>query len=346
MELLTQGLLGAAMAQTVAKRDETKRATIIGFLSGLLADADVLIQSSSDPLFMLEYHRHFTHSLFFIPIGALLAAIMLWPFFKGKMQFSRVYVFALLGFSLSGFIDTCTSYGTYLLWPLVNERISFHIISVLDPLFTIGLLLGVWLAMYKRLSRPAYIGLMYCGLYLVFGWWQHERVETLALDLAASRGHPVDSIVVKPTMGNLVLWRSSYISDGRIYADGIRVSLIGENRIYTGNSVALFLPERDLSDIPKESVLYQDVLRFSSLVEGYVALTPSDNSILGDIRYSLLPNSIAPLWAISLNRQDIGKNVQYNFYRNTDTALRQRFVNMLLGRADVNDSYKAALLSM
>jgi len=60
------------------------------FFAGLLADSDVLIHSSSDPLLTIEYHRHFTHSVFFVPIGVLLAAAVLFPFF--------VKIFLLSGF--------------------------------------------------------------------------------------------------------------------------------------------------------------------------------------------------------------------------------------------------------
>ena len=335
MDLLTQGLLGAAMAQTAARREETGRATVIGFLSGLLADADVLIQSSTDPLFMLEYHRHFSHSLFFIPIGALLAAVLLWPFFKSAMRFGRLYVFALLGYSLSGFIDTCTSYGTYLLWPLLDERISLHIIAIIDPLFTLGLLLAVALGLTRPGNRAAQFGLMYCSLYLIFGWWQHARVDDIARQLASSRGHTIDRIIVKPTMGNLVLWRSTYIDGQRIYVDAIRLGIFAQDRVYEGDSVDLFIPEQELKNIPGNSVLYQDVLRFSALVEGYLARHRQNEELIGDLRYSLLPNSIEPLWAIAMRQDEPARHVEYLFFRNTDAGLRQRFMHMLLGRADI-----------
>lgn len=77
MDLLTQGLLGGVLAQSVARKEEKKLATLVGIAAGLLADADVLISSSSDPLLNIEYHRHFTHSLLFIPFGAAIALALL-----------------------------------------------------------------------------------------------------------------------------------------------------------------------------------------------------------------------------------------------------------------------------
>ena len=56
MDLLTQSLLGSAVAVSGARKSETGKAAFIGAGSGLLADADVLINSSADPLLFLEYH--------------------------------------------------------------------------------------------------------------------------------------------------------------------------------------------------------------------------------------------------------------------------------------------------
>ena len=101
MDLLTQGLLGATMAQSGAKQQETRLATGIGFFAGIVADLDILIQSSNDPLLNIEFHRHFTHSLLFVPLGALIAALLLWPFLRKRLPFARLYWFALLGYCLS-----------------------------------------------------------------------------------------------------------------------------------------------------------------------------------------------------------------------------------------------------
>ena len=85
MDLLTQGLLGTAMAQAGAKQQEIRIATGIGFLAGITADVDILIQSENDPLLNIEFHWHFTHSLFFVPLGALIVALLLWPFLRKRL---------------------------------------------------------------------------------------------------------------------------------------------------------------------------------------------------------------------------------------------------------------------
>ena len=48
MDIVTQALLGSAVAQLGAKKSEIKIATFIGCIAGILADADIFIQSASD----------------------------------------------------------------------------------------------------------------------------------------------------------------------------------------------------------------------------------------------------------------------------------------------------------
>ena len=96
MDILTQSVLGAALAQTVAKRTHVRIATTIGLIAGVIADADIFISSESDPLLSLEFHRHFTHSVFFIPVGAGLAFLLLWPFLRNKLSASYLFLYCFL----------------------------------------------------------------------------------------------------------------------------------------------------------------------------------------------------------------------------------------------------------
>lgn len=333
MDILTQGLLGATLAQSQSRQKETVIATIIGFAAGLLADADVLIQSSSDPLLTIEFHRHFTHSIFFIPFGALIASLILWPFMKKRIDFKRLYVFSLLGYSLSGFLDACTSYGTHLLWPLMPERVTFNIISIVDPVFTLGLLAGVIYSLKRKTSTPARLGLIFAAIYMAIGWTQHQRAEAVMAEVAKERGHAIERGVVKPTLGNLVAWRSVYQSGDRLYVDGVRVGLAP--KFYEGQAVDLFRPEVDFMYMPKELALYQDILRFIKFSDGYVAINPETPHILGDLRYSNKPLGIKPVWGIEMDLRNPQYHAKYKFYRDLSKENRQQFFDILFGR-DLN----------
>ena len=78
MDPLSQGVIGASVAQsTVKNKRYLVSAGILGFLSGMAPDLDIFIRSEQDPLLFLEYHRQFSHSLVFIPIGGLICASIL-----------------------------------------------------------------------------------------------------------------------------------------------------------------------------------------------------------------------------------------------------------------------------
>ena len=77
MDPISQGVVGAAFAQTAARRKQLATVAWYGALGGLAPDLDVLFQSPTDPLVFLEYHRQFTHSLVFIPAGAFLVFLVL-----------------------------------------------------------------------------------------------------------------------------------------------------------------------------------------------------------------------------------------------------------------------------
>ena len=217
MDLFTQGLLGAAVAQRGARNHEIRLATLIGFVAGLVADADILIRSSSDPFLTIEYHRHFTHSIFFIPIGSLLATLLLLPFFYKRLGFGRLLYFCFLGYLLSGTLDLFTSYGTYWLWPLLDERLALHFIGIVDIVFTPVLLLFVVIACWKKRASFAGVGLIFCACYLFLGYVQLQRATAIAEELAVSRGHEPQRLLVKPSPLTLFLWRSIYQDDDRYF---------------------------------------------------------------------------------------------------------------------------------
>ena len=205
MDPLSQATLGAAAAQVVARPKRFVAATLTGAIGGFLPDADVLIRSSTDPLLSLEYHRHFTHSLAFIPIGGAIAAFCCARLSRGRVGFKELYLPATLGWATHGLLDSCTSYGTYLYWPFSNERVAWHVISIVDPLFTLPLLFGVVWAMRKRAARITRAFVVLALAYMGFGVFQLHRAESVYAGVIAERGHAASGVEVKPSLGNNIL---------------------------------------------------------------------------------------------------------------------------------------------
>jgi len=328
MDLATQGIAGAALAQAFAPARHSRRAAGVGLLAGLLPDADALIHSASDPLLQLEYHRHFSHALISIPVGAALVALLLYFFFRKHLSFKQLYIFSLCGYGTGGLIDACTSYGTHLLWPFSSNPVAWNIIAIVDPVFTLALALPLFVGLRQR--RPIRTGIVLACAYLLFGWVQHQRAEVVAYDLAATRKHQPSQLIVKPTIGNQLLWRSIYIANDSVYVDAVRVG--NEPRIYHGQSTKLFDLDRDLAWAGPAARARRDAERFSRFAHGLLALSPSTPHFLGDIRYAMLPTSIEPLWGIQLDPTKPQTPALYQTQRSLAPALRDSFMTMLLGR--------------
>ena len=210
MDPISQGTVGVALAQSVANRNNIFKISLIGLVSGLAPDLDVLIRSSTDPLLSLEYHRQFTHSLFFIPFGALIVALLIFPLVRRSLSLKTVYLASFLGYATHGFLDACTSYGTLLFWPFSNERVTWNNISIVDPLFTIPILILVGTAIKTRKRLFSFFAIGWMIFYLSLGFVQYERALSAAKDLAYSRGHKPERLTLKPSFGNLILWKSIY----------------------------------------------------------------------------------------------------------------------------------------
>ena len=302
MDPITQGALGAALPQavTTARKGPVALAGGFGFVAGLMADLDVFIRSVDDPLLFLEFHRQFTHSLLFIPFGGLIAATILHLLLgrRRRLPFSRTLLFCTLGYATHGLLDFATSYGTMLFWPFSHERYAASIVSIIDPLLTVPLLGLVVTAAIRRSPLYARLGLAWVCLYLTFGAVQHNTARQMAGDIAATRGHAIERLTVKPSFGNLLVWKSVYESQGRFYADGLRVSIAPT--VYPGPSIARLDPARDFPWLQPESQQYRDLMRFTRFSQGYAARNPDDPNAVIDVRFSFLPHQFGALWSIAL----------------------------------------------
>lgn len=298
MDPLTHALLGAAVAQTAFSRQLGRRAGLIGAVSALLPDADVLIRSSTDPLLAIEYHRGFTHSLLFIPVGGFIAALPWLLRRSHREDWKPVPGAATLGYATHAVLDSLTTYGTQLFWPFSSYRVALNWISIIDPIFTLALLIGVALAAYRASFRPAAAALVFCLAYLGLGAVQRERALGAQERIAASRGNVRVRGEVFPTIGNNLVWRSLYLAGDSLHADRIRIPWLGPAHWVPGTAVRR-VRETDLSPAARgDPRVVRDFRRFAWFSDGWVARAPADSTVLGDARYSLVTDAFQPVWGV------------------------------------------------
>ena len=330
MDPISQGAIGAVAPQLVLKREKLRVAALLGCLAGLAPDLDVFIQSPTDPLLFLEYHRQFTHALVFIPIGAAIVALALHGFARRRLRFRETYLACLLGYATHGLLDACTSYGTLLLWPFSDYRVAWNNVSVVDPLFTLPLLSLVILAAVRRRRAFAVAGLIWALGYIAFGAVQHQRAEAGGARLAAERGHQPQRLSAKTGFGNLLVWKVVYEHDGRFHVDGIRTGWAVT--ACPGASAERSDPRRDLPWLDPDSQQARDVERFRWFSSDYLARDHDLPNRIIDVRYSVVPTTIDPLWGIDLDPSATpASHVRYFVDRTTRDGQMDTYWQLLTG---------------
>ena len=336
MDPLSQGTVGAAFAQSTANKNNILRIGVIGFLAGLAPDLDILIRSSDDPILFLEYHRQFTHSLFFIPFGSLIVALLIFPLVKRSMGFKTVYLASLLGYATHGLLDACTSYGTQLFWPFSNERVTWNNISIIDPLFTIPILIFVGTAIKTRKRLFSFFAIGWAAFYLSLGFVQYERTLSVAIELAHSRGHNAERLTLKPSFGNLILWKSIYQHEEKFYVDAIRT--VRSSTWCSGENIRMFDYQQHLPNLDEDSQQKKDIERFRWFSQDYLGFDEEKN-LVTDVRYSMIPNQITPMWGLVIDdQQDVNEHAIWWTSRSLEQSQLDLFKEMLSGKKCRNRS--------
>lgn len=338
MDPLSQASFGASLSQSFA-HDKKKQfsAMVIGALAGMTPDLDILIRSDVDPMLFLEFHRQFTHSLIFIPIGALICALIFYSvmqsrLFSSTLSFKQVYLFSFLGYATHGLLDACTSYGTQLLWPFSNTRYAWNTVSIIDPFFTLPILILCVFAVAKRNARYAQGAFVYAVIFLAAGLIQKHRAQEALYDLVAQRGHSVERMQVKPSFANRHLWKTIYEYNGRYYVDAVK--LVFDVEYFDGSSIPKLDMQRDFPWLPAQSQQARDIERFRWFSDGFIAVSPNDPNLVIDMRYSFVPTEIKPMWGVEVNKLSIDEgdyesHVFYQMFNRLDEDTSNRFYEML-----------------
>jgi inner membrane protein len=142
LDSLTQIALGAAVGEATLGRKVGSRAPLWGAICGTLPDLDVFIPLG-DPVSDFTYHRSFSHSLFVL---AALTPLVVWLILKIHPQ-TREHragwaALVYLAFATHVLLDSFTVYGTQIFWPLDTTPVGWSTIFIIDPLYTLPLLLA------------------------------------------------------------------------------------------------------------------------------------------------------------------------------------------------------------
>lgn len=291
MDSLTQIVLGGAVAAAIAPAGHRRAALLAGAALGTLPDLDALWLGfrAADPVAVMTEHRSFSHSLLVLPWVATLVWWLFKRFGNGRVAQSPLRWFWAMQLALvtHPLLDAMTVYGTQLWWPLRPSPVMGSNIFIIDPLYTVWLLLGCVLAWFGR-SRPwagkaLAVALVVSSGYLGWSLLAKAQVDRAAQRSLAAMGLGDAQRFSVPMPFNTLLWRVVAMTpSGYVVADRSLVADKGEMHFegFASNVQAL----RQAADIPA-------VQRLEWFNRGFMRAQVVDGRlVLSDLRMGLEPD--------------------------------------------------------
>jgi len=169
MDSLTQATLGAAVGHLCWSKKIGNRALLLGAVVGTIPDLDIILYPVLDDVQRLYWHRGESHSIFFVLLGSIVTAWLLSRYHRnGKLSFPFVFYGAVLIYATHILIDYFTVYGTQILAPVSRHGFALGNFFIIDPLFTLPLLVGCVCAFVSKTSfgiKANVVGLMLASCY-------------------------------------------------------------------------------------------------------------------------------------------------------------------------------------
>jgi inner membrane protein len=291
MDSLTQIVLGGAVAAAIAPARHRRAALLAGAALGTLPDLDSLPIAllTDDAVARMTWHRGASHSLLILPLAAW--AIWAWCRHRGGRVAEspvRWWWAILLALVTHPLLDAFTVYGTQLLWPLPVRPAMWSSLFIVDPLYTVWLLLACIAAFVLRervaAQRALLAGLALSTAYLGWSLAAKAMVEGEAQRALAALGLADAPRFSTPTPLNTVLWRvvamtpSGDVEGFRSLADEGRMTFTG----YPSNVQAL-----------AEARAVPAVARLSWFNHGFMrAQVVGNELLLSDLRMGSEPDYI------------------------------------------------------
>jgi len=283
MDSFTQIVLGIATAELCAGEKLQRKTFLYGAILGTIPDLDVVVGQFMNPVEGVSIHRGLSHSLLlFIGLSPMLG----WAISKlekGKISFKRAANMVFWCLLTHMLLDMFTSWGTQIFWPF-PDRIALKTIFVIDPLYTLPLLVSLIMAWgkptfslrKKYVLRGLYISSLYlaitCGLKL-YALHQFE-------DALKRQNIPYTDLIVKPTAFNCILWNGNIATDDAY--------LLGDFSLFDSKPITF-------ETYPKNNQLAQelegnpDFETLKKVSEGWFIVTKKDSLYyFNDLRFGLL----------------------------------------------------------
>jgi inner membrane protein len=212
---------------------------------------------------------------------ALATPLLAWLIMKIHPQTKEHKIRWLIAVFLSLFthsiIDSFTVYGTQFLLPFSNYPFGWGTIFVIDPLYTIPLLLGLT-ALFFITKNPGMalrlnmVGIIVSSLYLIWSIGAQKHVSSVAEKSLLNQNISVSKTLAGPSPFNTLLWRVIGMTDSG-YVEGV-YSLFDESEAIKFN---FYLSEKIFLNTISDS---WHVQRLQWFTKGFYRVSNIDDKII------------------------------------------------------------------
>ena len=310
MDSITQIVLGAACGEIALGKKIGNKAILFGAIGGTIPDLDVLIGKLfyTNEIDSLAFHRGIIHSIPFAIVGALIFGFLSFKVYdygylrRGTTSLNDWIWLFFLSILTHPILDSFTPYGTQLFLPFSNYRVAFNNIAVVDPLYTLPLLVCVSITMFFNRKNSKRKVLTKAGLYLSSAYMIFTIGNKLYVDHFFKTSFNQAKInysrfSAQPTILNNFLWYAVAETD-----KNYTVSFYS---IFDDNNTA-----PNFINIPKNhkvlDVDHPDIKTLRWFSNEYYALSILNNKIIyRDLRYPLLDlrDSTSSLFSFELIKE-------------------------------------------
>jgi inner membrane protein len=285
MDSVSQIALGAAVGEACLGKKIGNRAMFYGAIAGTIPDLDVFIGKYYSAVRALELHRGFSHSFIFCIIAAPILGVLLrklyWRKF-GQVSFFDWTMMFFMGLATHPVLDCFTTWGTQIFWPM-ETRVAFKSIFVIDPVYTVPLLLCLVFAMRKpkesrKRARYNWFGLGFSCSYLMLTLVLHAQGFNGVKESLNKQGISYKRLEVRPTPFNSLLWASTVERDEDY--------LIGYYSLLRPNEKVNFISYPKNWHLLKDYLSHDELLRLTKITKNYYTVIDGGDYLqLNDLRF-------------------------------------------------------------
>jgi len=283
MDSLTHIALGAVIGEAVAGRSIGKKALWLGALAQSFPDIDFINSFFLDPSQNLLAHRGLTHSFLFAAVATLLFSFIARRSDRaGRMSMLKWMLFFGTEIVLHLLLDACNAYGVGWFEPFSHLRVSFNMLYVADPFFSVwaGVAFAVLLIMKMNNPRRKHwvAGcLLLTSLYFLYAVTNKLLINNKVKDTLTAQGVTYQRYFATPTPFNTWLWYFVAEADSGYY--------IGHRSVFdhSPSKLAFYPKQKKILDSLRHVPAVRDLLTFS---QGYYTVDSVDSVIVfNDLRF-------------------------------------------------------------